>query len=67
MSLISVELLCELMKLNKSVIGKEIIHPSRLALKLEEIAAIAWEEAKELGCTTLEEAEDLQPSLQIQP
>lgn len=65
--LISSDLLVELMKLNDAIIKKEIIHPARFALKLEEIATNAWVEAKELGCTTLDEAEGLQPSLQIQP
>ncbi|MGB6302087.1 MAG: hypothetical protein WBF90_38765 [Rivularia sp. (in: cyanobacteria)] len=67
MSLISLDLIYELTRLNKAVIDEEINHPSRLALKLEEIAAIAWEEAKELGCTTFDEVDGLQPSLQIQP
>lgn len=67
MTSISSELIDELVQLNRSVITKDINHPSRLALRLEEIAANAWDEAKKLGCTTFEEVEGLQPSLQIQP
>lgn len=67
MSSISPELIQELVELNKSVYSEEIKHPSRLALRLEEIAASAWDEAKRLGCTTFNEVEDLQPSLQIRP
>lgn len=67
MSLISNDLIHELVKLNQSIIDEEIIHPSRLALRLEEIAASAWDEAEQLGCTSFELAEGLQPSFQIQP
>ena len=67
MSLISNDLIHELVKLNQSIIDQEIIHPSRLALRLEEIAASAWDEAEQLGCTSFELAEGIQSCLQIQP
>ncbi|WP_414625194.1 hypothetical protein [Calothrix sp. CCY 0018] len=59
MSLISLDLIHELVELNNLIINEQIIHPTRLALKLEEIAARAWEEARELGVISFEEAEGL--------
>jgi hypothetical protein len=60
---ISADLLTKIIALNNKLIAGEVLHPARLALFLEEIAADAWNEAKELGAATWQDAEDLPPSL----
>ncbi len=64
---ISLELIQSVVELNKKIINKTIVHPATLALALEEIATDAWNQAKELGAVTWQEAEDIQPCLRIDP
>lgn len=66
-SLISVDLLQAVAILNNKILARTISHPAKLALALEEIATDAWNEAKELGGLTWQEAEDMQPCLRIDP
>lgn len=66
-NLISLDLVQGIVALNNKLIANEIKHPARLALFLEELATDAWNEAKELGASTWEDAEDLPPSLRIDP
>lgn len=67
MSLISLELINQLTWINNKILSGELQHPGRFALYLEDLATDAWNEARELGETTWNEAEDLQPSLRIDP
>lgn len=67
MSLISLELIRQLTQINNKILAGELRHPERLALCLEDLATDAWNEARELGETTWADAEDLQPSLRIDP
>ena len=64
MHLISSELVQELVNLNTKVVDGTITHPAKLALALEEIAAIAWDEAKKNGAVTWADI-DVAPSLRI--
>ncbi|MFB2770360.1 hypothetical protein ACE1AT_13875 [Pelatocladus sp. BLCC-F211] len=66
-SLLSVELLQGLVALNNKVINRDITHPLHFALALEELAYDAWGETTELGVPTWEDAEDLPPSIRIDP
>jgi hypothetical protein len=67
MSLISLELIDRLTGLNFKILNQQINNPARLAAELEEIAIDAWNEAKELGMPTWENAEMLPPSIRIDP
>lgn len=67
MNLLSLNLISRLTSINDKVISGELRHPGHFALVLEELATDAWDEAKELGHTTWSDAEDLQPSLRIDP
>ena len=67
MSLISLELINRLTSMNDKILTGELQHPGRFALALEELATDAWNEARELGETTWSDAENLQPSLRIDP
>lgn len=66
-NLISLELVQGIVALNSKIIANEVKHPARLALLLEELATDAWNEARELGAASWEDAEDLPPSLRIDP
>lgn len=65
MRLISSELVQELVDLNTKIVEGTVTHPAHLALALEEIAAIAWDEAKKNGAVTWADIEDVAPSLRI--
>ncbi len=65
MRLISSELVQELVELNTKIVDGTIVHPAKLALALEEVAAIAWDEAKKTGTVTWSDIEDVAPSLRI--
>ncbi len=65
--MISLELIRGLVFLNSQILSGELTHPGRLAVQLEDLAADAWIEAKSQGQATWEEAEDLQPSIRIDP
>lgn len=67
MCLISDDLIQELVDLNNKILDKTVTHPARLALALEEITAIAWSEAQKNGTISWHEAEDLAPSMRIDP
>ncbi len=56
-----------LTRINNVILTGQLRHPGRFALILEDLALVAWEEAKELGEVTWSEAEDLQPSILIDP
>ncbi|AFY34880.1 hypothetical protein [Calothrix sp. PCC 7507] len=64
-NLISTELLHKVIALNNKLLAGEVRHPARLALFLEEIATDAWNEAKDLGAASWEDAEDLPASLKF--
>lgn len=64
---LSLELIHQLTELNNKVLDGELRHPGRFALALEDLATDAWNEAREFGETTWKEAEELQPSLRIDP
>lgn len=64
-NLLSQELMQKILALNSKIVNGDIKHPARLALLLEEIATVAWSDARELGAATWEDAEDLPPSLRF--
>lgn len=64
-NLISLELMTGIIALNNKIVAGEVRHPARLALLLEELATDAWNQAKELGAASWEDAEDLPPSLRF--
>jgi hypothetical protein len=64
-NLISQNLMQGLLAINNKIISGEVRHPARLALLLEELAADAWNESRELGAATWEDAEDVPPSLRF--
>lgn len=66
-SLISIDLISRLTWINNAIIDGELRHPARFALFLEDLATDAWNEARELGEATWDEAEGLQPSIRIDP
>lgn len=66
-TLISSKLMDGLLAINHRIVLSQITHPVTLALVLEELATDAWEEARLMGFPTWEEAEDLQPSIRIDP
>jgi len=67
MTLISGELTNLLIELNNKVLNNIITTPEVLALALEEIATDAWIEARKRGAMTWQDAEDIQPSIRIDP
>lgn len=65
MRLISSELVQELVELNTKIVDGTITKPASLAIALEEIAALAWDEAKKTGAPLWADVEDVAPSLRI--
>lgn len=65
--MISNELLEGLTGINNLILLGQVKHPARLAILLEELTNLAWDEAKKLGQATWDDAEGLQPSLRIDP
>lgn len=65
--MISLELINRLAWITSAIVGGDLTHPARLAVMLEDLAADAWNEAKEQGQATWAEVEDLQPSIRIDP
>ncbi|MBD2609514.1 hypothetical protein H6G81_34760 [Scytonema hofmannii FACHB-248] len=65
--MISNELMESLTRINNLILLGEVRHPARFALLLEELAGDAWNEARRLGQATWDEAENLQPSIRIDP
>jgi hypothetical protein len=66
-SLLSLDLIDGIVAINNKIINRDITHPFHLALALEELAHDAWSEARIMGVPTWEEAEDLPPSIRIDP
>ena len=65
--MISNELMESLTRINNLVLLGTLTHPAQFALLLEDLAGDAWNEARRLGQTTWDEAEDLQSAIRIDP
>lgn len=65
--MISNQLIEGLTAINNAIWTGQLTHSAKFALLLEDLATDAWNEARELNETTWAKAEDLPPSLRIDP